>query len=145
MASALFWATHCVITGRASFYQRPLAFTALQFAVVAGAAMAASAVFERPSIAALQAAAVAILLVGLVSTALTYTIFTIAIRHTTPPEAAVLLSTESLFAAAAGALLLDERLSPISWVGAGLMIAAVLLVQLGPRLNRTSSPAAASS
>jgi drug/metabolite transporter (DMT)-like permease len=145
MASALFWATHCVITGRASFYQRPLAFTALQFAVVAGAAMAASAVFERPSIAALQAAAVAILFVGLVSTALTYTIFTIAIRHTTPPEAAVLLSTESLFAAAAGALLLDERLSPISWVGAGLMIAAVLLVQLGPRLNRTSSPAAASS
>jgi drug/metabolite transporter (DMT)-like permease len=94
--------------------------------------------------AALEAAAVAILFVGLISTALTYTIFTIAIRHTTPPEAAVLLSTESLFAAAAGALLLDERLSPISWAGAGLMIAAVLLIQLAPRLSRTASPAAVS-
>jgi drug/metabolite transporter (DMT)-like permease len=81
--------------------------------------------------------------VGLVATALTYTLFAIGIRHTTPAEAAVILSAESLFAAAAGALMLGERLSPVSWAGAGLMIAAVLLVQLGPWLTRTASRAGA--
>ena len=143
VGSALFWATHCVITGRASFYQRPLTYTALQFAVVAAVATGVALAFEGPTLAALEAAAVPILFVGLISTALTYTIFTIAIRHTTPPEAAVILSAESLFAAAAGAVMLGERLSPVSWLGAGLMIAAVLLVQLGPWLNRKALRAGA--
>lgn len=143
MGSALFWATHCVITGRASFYQRPLTYTVLQFAVVAAVATGVALAFEGPTLAGLKDAAVPILFVGLVSTALTYTIFTIAIRHTTPPEAAVILSAESLFAAAAGAVMLGERLSPVSWAGAGLMIAAVLLVQLGPWLSRRASRAAA--
>jgi len=143
MGSALFWATHCVITGRASFYQRPLTYTVLQFAVVAAVATGVALAFEGPTLAGLKDAAVPILFVGLVSTALTYTIFTIAIRHTTPPEAAVILSAECLFAAAAGAVMLGERLSPVSWAGAGLMIAAVLLVQLGPWLSRRASRAAA--
>lgn len=136
MGSAVFWATHCVITGRASHYQRPLTYTALQFAVVGSVAAVAAIAVESPTLEGLRSAAVPILFVGLVSTALTYTIFTIAIRHTTPPEAAVILSAESLFAASAGALMLGERLSAISWLGAGLMIAAVLLVQVWPWLNR---------
>lgn len=144
MAGALFWSIHCVVTGHASHLRQPLTFTVLQFSVVAVIAALAAAVFEQPTLADIQAAAVPILFVGLISTALTYTIFTIAIRHTTPPEAAVLLSAESLFAAAAGAVMLGERLSPISWIGAGLMIAAVLLVQLGPWVSRTASRAAAS-
>jgi drug/metabolite transporter (DMT)-like permease len=143
MVGALFWATHCVLTGKASHFERPLTYTVIQFTVVTVCATVAALVLERPTLDALHGAAVPILFVGLVSTALTYTLFTIAIRHTTPPEAAVILSAESLFAAAAGALMLGERLSPISWFGAGLMIAAVLLVQLGPWISRAASRAAA--
>ncbi len=143
MVGSLFWATHCVLTGKASHFERPLTYTVIQFSVVTVCATAAALVIERPTAHALHAAAVPILFVGLVSTALTYTLFTIAIRHTTPPEAAVILSAESLFAAAAGAMMLGERLSPVSWAGAGLMIAAVLLVQLGPWLTRAASRAAA--
>jgi drug/metabolite transporter (DMT)-like permease len=143
MVGALFWATHCVLTGKASHFERPLTYTVIQFTVVTLCASVAALTFEQPTLDALRGAAVPILFVGLVSTALTYTLFTIAIRHTTPPEAAVILSAESLFAAAAGALMLGERLSPVSWFGAGLMIAAVLLVQLGPWLSRAASRAAA--
>lgn len=143
MVGALFWAIHCVLTGSASQFERPLTFTVIQFTVVALVAGVAALMFEEPSLDALHAAMIPILFVGLVSTALTYTLFSIAIRHTTPPEAAVLLSAESLFAAAAGAILLHERLSPISWVGAGFMIAAVLIVQLGPWFNRSGSRAGA--
>lgn len=144
MAGSLFWAIHCVITARASLFERPLTYTALQFAAVALAAAAGAALSESPTLEAISAASVPILFVGLVSTALTYTIFSIAIRHTTPPEAAVLLSAESLFAAGAGAAFLGERLSGLSWAGAGLMIAAVLLVQLGPWLSRSASRGEAS-
>ncbi len=143
LASALFWATHCVVTGHASQHQRPLTFTAIQFGVVTAVAILAALAFEQPTIGSLQAAAMPILFVGLVATALTFTLFAIAVRHTTPPEAAVILSAESLFAAAAGAIMLGERLSPVSWAGAGLMIAAVLLVQLGPWLSRRALRAGA--
>lgn len=143
-ASALFWATHCVVTGRASQHQRPLTFTAIQFGVVTAFAVVAAFATEQPTVEGLKAAAVPILFVGLVSTAVTFTLFAIAVRHTTPPEAAVILSAESLFAAAAGAIMLGERLSAVSWLGAGLMIAAVLLVQIGPRFNRTALRAGAS-
>ncbi len=143
MVGSLFWATHCVLTGEASRFKRPLTYTVIQFTVVTLCATAAALIIERPTLEALHGAAIPILFVGLVSTALTYTLFTIAIRHTTPPEAAVILSAESLFAAAAGALMLGERLSPISWIGAGLMIAAILLVQLGPWLSRAASRASA--
>jgi drug/metabolite transporter (DMT)-like permease len=143
MVGALFWAIHCVLTGAASQFERPLTFTVIQFTFVALCASAAALVLEQPTLDALRAAMVPILFVGLISTALTYTLFSIAIRHTTPPEAAVLLSAESLFAAGAGAIMLQERLSPISWIGAGFMIAAVLLVQLGPWISRSGSRAGA--
>jgi len=53
------------------------------------------------------------------------------LRHTPPSEAAVLVSTETLFGALAGALLLGERLQPIGWAGAAAIFAATLLVQVG--------------
>lgn len=139
IAGSLFWAIHCVITGRASQHRRPLTFTVMQFAIVAAVAATAAGFLERPTAENIRDAAVPILFVGLISTAFTYTIFAIAIRHTTPPEAAVILAAESLFAAAAGALFLNERLSTVSWLGAALMIAAVLMVQIGPRLTQTAS------
>lgn len=143
IAGSLFWAIHCVLSAKVSRLGRPLTFTVLQFSTVAAISAVAALLMEQPTIHALQAAATPILFVGLVSTAFTFTIFIIAMRHTTPQEAAVLLSAESLFAAAAGSLLLDERLSPTAWTGAALMTAGVLLVQLGPRLGRRLSRAGA--
>lgn len=143
IAGSLFWATHCVLVANASRLGRPITFTALQFAAVAVVATGAAFALEHPTLDDVQAALPAILFVGLVSTAFTFTIFIIAMRHTTPQEAAVLLSAESLFAAAAGYLLLGERLGPIAWCGAALMTASVLLVQLGPWFSRKVSRAGA--
>ncbi len=142
--SAVFWAVHVVVTGLASRFDRPFSYTCLQFAVVGTAAGVAAAYFETPTLEGLTNAADAILYVGLLASAATFTILVIALRHTTPAEAMILLSTESLFAAAAGGAFLGERLSPLSWTGAGLIIAAVLLVQLAARLRPRASPAAAS-
>jgi drug/metabolite transporter (DMT)-like permease len=132
---ALFWAIHVVITGRAARFGRPVGFTALQFAVVAVLAALGSAAFETTTLRGLAGAAPDILYVGLLSSALTFTILTVALQYTSPSEAAVIVSMESVFAALAAFLVLGERLPAIGWLGAALILGATLLLQLGPAIG----------
>jgi drug/metabolite transporter (DMT)-like permease len=134
--SAIVWAAHMLITSSASPYGRPVTFTALQFAVVAVCAWLAAIVMEPITLDSLIAAAPAIAFVGILSSAVTFTLLAIALKHTPPSEAAILVSMETLFAAAAGAILLGERLPAIGWIGASLMFLATLLVQAGPIVER---------
>jgi drug/metabolite transporter (DMT)-like permease len=131
--SAVFWALHVLVTGEASGFNHPATFTCLQFAIVSALAAVGAAFLETPTIAGLAASAVPIAYIGILSSALTFTVLTHAMRATPPTEAAILVSAESLFAAAAGAILLGERLSAVSWLGAALITASVLLVQFAPR------------
>lgn len=133
--SAVFWATHVVIVGEAGRHARPVTFTAVQFAIVGTLGLVAAVLFESPKVGDLRAAAPEIAYVGLLSSALTFTLLAIALRHTPPAEAAVIVSTETLFAALAAFLLLGERLALVGWMGATLILAATLLVQLGPQIT----------
>jgi drug/metabolite transporter (DMT)-like permease len=129
-ASALFWAIHVVISARAAVYDRPIGFTAAQFAVVGVLGAAAAAALETTTLAGLAAAGIDIAYVALLSSALTFTIMTAALRHTPPAEAAVIVSVETLFAAFAAYVFLGERLTAIGWIGAALILAATLLLHL---------------
>jgi len=133
--SALFWAIHVVITGRASPFRRPIAFTAVQFAVIAGLAGPLSALFETTTLQGLSAAAIDIAYVGLMSSALTFTILTLALQYTPPSEAAVIVSMETVFAALAAYLVLGEQLTAAGWAGAALILTATMLVQIGATLG----------
>src|SRR5262245_28274007 len=134
--SALFWAVQVVITASAARYRRPLGFTTLQFAVVAVLAGIGATAWEPFELAAVRAAAIDIAVVALFSSALTFTLLTIAMQYTPPAEAAIIVGTETLFAAAAAYLLLGERLTALGWLGALLILPASLLVQLGPAGGR---------
>jgi drug/metabolite transporter (DMT)-like permease len=131
---ALLWAIHVVITGRAAPFGRPIGFTALQFAVVAALAGVGSAALETTTLQGLAGAASDILYVGLLSSALTFTILTMALQYTPPSEAAVIVSMECVFAALAAFLVLGERLPAIGWLGAALILGATLLLQVGPAI-----------
>lgn len=133
-ASAFFWAVHVVIVSYATRHARPVTFSAIQFAIVAVLGLAAALLFEPISLDGLLAAWQEIAFVGLLSSALTFTLLAIAMKYTPPTEAAVIVSSETLFAALAAYLILGERLSLIGWFGASLILAAVLLVQIGPSL-----------
>jgi drug/metabolite transporter (DMT)-like permease len=113
-------------------------FSAIQFSVVALLGLTGAILFEPISFAAIAAAWREIAYVGLLSSALTFTLLAIAMRHTPPTEAAIIVSSETLFAALAAYMLLGERLSIVGWCGAGLILAAVLLVQAGPMLQHRS-------
>jgi drug/metabolite transporter (DMT)-like permease len=132
--SAVFWAAHVVVVAQAARHARPVTFSAVQFAVVAALGATGAILLEPISFAALSAAWREIAYVGLLSSALTFTLMAIALKYTPPTEAAIIVSSETLFAALAAYLVLGERLSLIGWCGAGLILAAVLLVQAGPML-----------
>lgn len=126
---AVFWAVHILMTGAAATHGRPLLFNCLQFLVCAIIASAGALASETVTLDGLAAAWTAIAFVGVLSSAVTFTLLTVAMRHTPASAAAILVATESLFAAAAGALMFGDRLTTIGWVGAALMFAATLIVQ----------------
>jgi drug/metabolite transporter (DMT)-like permease len=127
---AVFWAVHLVIVSQSTSFNRPIAFTAVQFAVVGILGLAASLVLETTTAEGLRAALPAIAYVGLLSSALTFTLLAIAMKHAPASEAAIIISLEAVFAAIAGGLLLGETLGWIAVFGAGLIMAAIMTVQL---------------
>lgn len=140
---AVFWAIQITLAGTAvSESGRPLTLSAVQFAVT-GVAGVAVAVFVEPiTFDAVRGALTEILYVGIFSSGLAFALQVIGQRYTTSSQAAIFLSSEALFGASLGALILGETISPIGYLGCGLMFFAMLLVELVPEiLRRKGSPA----
>ena len=130
LVSTLFWGLHVIVLGKAGPFGRPILLTASQFAVAALIGLAGALAFETIDPAALWRAGFDIAFIGIFSSALAFTVFAAALRRTLPAEAAVIVSTEALFAALGAFVLLGERLTWISASGAALILAAALVVQL---------------
>ena len=75
-------------------------------------------------------ALVPILYSGLMSTAVAYTLQIIGQRGVHPTVSAIILSTESMFAALGGALLLHERLTAIAYAGCAVMMAGIFIANI---------------
>lgn len=133
---AVFWAVHLLLMSAAAVEARPIGFTCLHMGVAALGACALAGATETIELSGLVAATPAIVYAGLLSSALTYAVLAAVMGRTTPAEAAILASLEVVFAAASGAIVLGERLAPIGWAGAALMISAALIVQIAPHLKR---------
>ncbi len=78
---------------------------------------------------------IALVVTALVATVLGFFIQTYAQKHTSATRTALILATEPAFTALCGYLFNDERLQAIGWVGAGLIMASILAVELVPRLR----------
>ena len=137
IGSALFWALHVLFIGRVvSKTQQPVLLATVQFAICAILATAAAFVLESPDLTSLELAMDGILYAGLVSVGVGFTLQVVAQRHTPPADTAILLSMEAVFAAAAGAWFLDERLPALGLAGAGLILASVLAAELLPLMRK---------
>lgn len=137
IASAFFWAGHVLWVGRlAANKGTPILVAFTQFVVCGVLASVAALVSEPISGDGIVAALPAILYGGLLSVGVGFTLQVVAQRHTRAADAAILLSSETLFAAIAGALYLGERLSGMQMAGCALIFACILAVQLLPFLSR---------
>ncbi len=132
-ASAIGWSFFMVVIAASSHLARPMQVTCSHFTLTSIACLCGALLFETISWTTVSAALPEILFVGILSSAFTYAAMAQAMRHTQPSHAAVLLSSETLFAAAAGYVLLGERLTPIGWMGASLVLTAIVMIQVARR------------
>ncbi|MBK8457271.1 MAG: DMT family transporter [Phyllobacteriaceae bacterium] len=128
-----FWALQILfITRYANHTGRPVTLAVTQFAVTAVLALAVALPFERIDFSAIRLAVPEILFAGVFAGGIAFTMQTVGQRHTTAANAAIILSSEALFAALFGALMLGDRLNGMAALGCALIFAAMLAVELIP-------------
>lgn len=142
IASTFFWAAHVLWVGRvASRKGVPVMVAVTQFVVCGVLSMLVALFTEEIVLDGIVAAMPAILYGGLLSVGIAYTLQVVAQRHAPATDAAILLSSEILFAALAGALYLGERLSAIQLMGGVVIFVCILAVQLAPMFTRKTAEA----
>jgi drug/metabolite transporter (DMT)-like permease len=77
----------------------------------------------------------ALIVTSLVASALGFFVQSYAQQHASPARTALILASEPAFAGFFGYVLADERLSAVSWLGAALILASIVTVELVPRLR----------
>lgn len=132
LAGAGLWAAHVIVVGRAMQEMETLPFAIGQVLVAGALNLALGLGLEWRTLPGLATAWWAVAYVGIFSVAVGYTLQAAGQKHAPPPDAALILSLESVFAALFGFLLLGERLRPEQLLGCGLILGAILLAQFGP-------------
>lgn len=137
-ACAVAFAFHVLYVGKFRAGHSTRALNAVQVAVTAVLAAVAIPIahatgWEGARLLFTPGLAAALVATAAGATALAFTLQVWAQRHTTPTRAAILFSTEPVFAVATSALVLGERLGGRALAGGGLVLAGILLSELkGP-------------
>ncbi|MCF1463817.1 DMT family transporter [Agrobacterium vitis] len=132
-----FFAVQILLTGRIiQTLSRPLALAAIQFAVTALLCTLAALSLEPISFADIENSMTQILYGGLLSSGLAFSLQIIGQRYTSSSQAAIFMSSEALFGALLGAVILHESLAPIGYLGCALMFLAMLAVEIVPEWGK---------
>jgi drug/metabolite transporter (DMT)-like permease len=131
LAGTVFWAAHVLLVSVLVRRTSALVLAMIQFAVCSGLSLAAALLFERIDTAGIAGAAYPILYGGLLSVGVAYTLQVIAQRRVPPAHTAVILSLETVFAAVGGWLILEETIPPRGLLGCALMLAGIIVSQIG--------------
>lgn len=140
ISSAFFWAAHVLLVGHmANKTQAPLVVACVQFFTCAVAGLVTGLLVERPSFSDFQSAYFGILYAGILSVGAGFTLQVVGQRYSPPSDAAIILSSETVFAALAGFIFLGEGLSIPQLIGASLILVGILMVQLIPLYTERSA------
>jgi drug/metabolite transporter (DMT)-like permease len=142
LGSAFLWTAHVLVLAWFAPRLDGIHLAFIQFLVCAGCSLICAAFTETISWDGVRGAAIPILYGGGMSVGVAYTLQVVAQREAPPAHAAIILSLEAVFAAAAGWVLLDESLSTRGMVGCALMLAGMLVSQiwLRPRFRSPERP-----
>ncbi|GAB6190648.1 DMT family transporter [Desulfocastanea catecholica] len=139
ISSTIFWATHVMLVGiLASQTRAPLVVASAQFLVSGCLGLLLGFFIESPSVGQIAGAGWGICYVGIFSVGMAFTLQVVGQRYTPAADAAIILSSETVFAAICGMFFLGERLSPLQLSGGVLILGSILAVELLPmtRLGR---------
>ena len=133
LLSAVFFSLHILTVDRVAGQLDGVALSCVQF-FVAGVLSTVLALFlEKPDFSGLLQAWGPLLYTGVLSSGVAYTLQILGQQRVQPTVASLILSLESVFAAVAGWIVLQEPLSPREIAGCVLVFAAVVLAQLPDR------------
>ena len=139
LIGAFFWAGHILIVDRFIDRVSPLRFSSWQFFISGGLGLLAGVIFEEVTLEGVLSAKWAILFCGLLSVGVAYTLQIFGQKYSEPTYAAIIFSTESVFAAIGGLLWnlitpadlhVDQQILPIGYVGCIVIFAGIVLSQL---------------
>jgi drug/metabolite transporter (DMT)-like permease len=140
ISSTLFWAAHVLLVGYvASRTRAPLVVATCQFFVCGFLGLVLGALIEQPLVADFHSALFGIAYVGVFSVGMAFTLQVVGQRYTQAADAAIILSSETVFAAFAGFLFLGERLTLLQLSGACLILLGIVAVELVP-LTKLGKP-----
>jgi drug/metabolite transporter (DMT)-like permease len=140
LGCALAFAVHILVTARATAAHSAAALLAVQLGLCGLTCTLVAAAQGQLRVPADASVGVALLVTAVLASALAYFVQTAAQRYVPPDRTALILTGEPAFAGLFAYLLKHERLSAAGWVGAGLILAAIVLVELVPRHRRPPQP-----
>ena len=132
---AVAFAVHVLMIGYLASRMDTVKLSLVQFFVAGLLAMILALYFEQLTWGMIKSTAVPLLFAGVMSTGIGYTLQTIAQQHAHPSHAAIILSSEGVFAVIGGFLLLNEVLPAQGLLGCGLILVGMLMSQLIPHLT----------
>ncbi len=127
---AIVFALHILWIDRFGDRIYSLRFSMTQFAVCTALNWILALFTEDISFAAMTSAAIPIAYCGFMSVGVAYTCQVLGQKYSEPTSASIILSTESVFAAIGGAIILQERMAPLAYVGCAAIFAGILLTQV---------------
>jgi drug/metabolite transporter (DMT)-like permease len=132
---AISLAAHILATASAVTRHDVGALLAVQLGVVGLVSLAIGAAagdLEAPEGATVWSA---LIVTSLIASALGFFVQSFAQQHAPPARTALILAAEPAFAGLFGWLLNDERLTATGWLGAGMIMAAIVAVEIVPRFR----------
>jgi drug/metabolite transporter (DMT)-like permease len=130
LISAFIWAFHVLVIGKFAPIANAIIIAVIQF-YICGLLSLIFALYAEPVIwEGILKAGVPILYGGMLSVGLAFTLQVVAQKNAHPSLAAIILSTESLFAVIGGWFILHETMTYRGLLGCSLMLAGMILAQL---------------
>jgi len=114
-----------------------------QFLLCAAIALPLGAIRGNLSLDGMWAAAPELAVLGIFSTAIAFSIQTVAQRFTPASHAAVMVSGESVFGATGAVLFLGETLTPTAVLGGAMVLAAIVYLAIAGQPREATGPAPA--
>ena len=129
------FAFHILVTARAVEKHDVFALLAVQLGLCGAFCFVAAAAAGDLVVPRTSVEWNALLVTAFIASALGFFVQTYAQKHASPARTALILASEPAFAGFFAYLLNDETRSLIGWVGAGLIVAAIVGVELLPYLR----------
>lgn len=127
---AVFWAAHILVIDKFVNMVSALKFSMVQFLTCGILGIIFALFTETIEVSAIKQAGIPILYGGLMSVGVAYTCQILGQKNADPTFASIVFSTESVFSAIGGALILHEMMSGRGYAGCVLIFVGIILSQI---------------